>query len=262
MKKSRRFTQKLFLTYTCMYWAALLFLFLIVLGLFYLQQYGKTQENQRQLVSKTSEQVDSSLQSMDRIANGLLFNNTFLQFMKHPGGEPYSNDAEQQILNAFTALDAPLFSTHRIIAFNDSHFFNLSKSGENQNYMEQAAENWAWKEQLLAKEGQKLFIPPHQDPFDNLPHCVYSVARPVNDGSGSYAVVEVQNDYQELEKLCSLSPRSGQIVLYSPEGELIYPSDPDPEETDFFEALFSTVHSASGTAPPDTVAGLDRKSVV
>ena len=72
MKKPRNYPQKLFLAYSCIYMTALLIFFLIVLGLFYQQQYKKTQENQSQIVSKISEQIDVSLQNMDQIANGLL----------------------------------------------------------------------------------------------------------------------------------------------------------------------------------------------
>ena len=254
MKKPRNYPQKLFLAYSCIYMTALLIFFLIVLGLFYQQQYKKTQENQSQIVSKISEQIDVSLQNMDQIANGLLFNNTFLELMKNSTTQQRYNEASKQILNTFTALDAPLFSTHRIIAFNDFYYYNLSKSGENQSYMKLAIANWPWAESLWEHSGKKIFIPPHQDTFDDLPCYVYSVARPVSVGSVNYGTIEIQKDYTELEKLCSLNTQYGQIVVYSPDGQIIYPLSAGSENTGFFNQLFTSLKSVTETRSSNTVA--------
>lgn len=250
MRRSKKYPQKLFFTYGCIYLVALLLFFLITLYLFYRQQYIKTLDTQSQLVRKTSEQIDSSLQNMDRIANGLLFNKTFLQTFIESTGSPV---AESQILNDFTALDAPLFPSHRIIAFTDSLYFNLSKSGENETYIQQAIAQWPFRKQLLEQNGQKLFIPPHQDPFDNLTHLVYSVARPISDDKQNYGIIEIQNDYKELEEFCSLNVQSGQIVLFSSDGEIAYPAEVSAEREDFFHQLFSGIEPQLADTPADTV---------
>lgn len=244
MKKSRKYSQKLFLVYACIYLAVLLLIFGAALFIFYRQQYTKAMENQKQLVSEISDQLDSSLQNMDRIANGLLFNETFLSLMKDPDIASHYTDTNRQILNDFIALDAPLFPTYRIIAFNGNQYFNLSKSGENQSFIRTAIAAWPYMDELAELDGQKLIIPTHQDSFTPQTRPVYSVVRAVSDSGASYGVIEIQNEYSELEKICSLSEQIGEIAVFSPDGDIIYPlSGSDKKQEDFLSSLFQSLPS-------------------
>lgn len=246
MKKTQKYPRKLFITYSFVCLAALFLFFLVTLFLFYKQQYEKSVENQSQLAAKTSEQIDVSLQNMDRIVNGLLFNKSFIQLIKDPDAMLHYTDYSKQIFNAYTALDAPLFTTHRIIAFNNSLYYNLSKTGENQSYIKNAVKSWPWKRKLQEKEGQKLILPPHQDTFESPKCSVYSVARAIADGNGSYGVIEVQNDCAELEKLCSIDRDLGQIMIFSPDGQPVYPLNQSEEQQEFFKGVYGELSDSSG----------------
>lgn len=255
MKKTRKYSQKLFLVYACIYLAALLIIFGAALSVFYRQQYTKALDNQLQLVSEISEQLDVSLQNMDRIANGLLFNETFIDLMKDPDMAANYTNTNRQILNDFIALDAPLFPTYRIIAFNDTQYFNLSKSGENQSFIRTAIAAWPYREQLDSLDGRKLIIPTHQDSFSPEKRPVYSVVRSITDSENTYGVIEIQNEYSELEKLCDLSEQLGEIAVFSPDGDIIYPLEgKTSEQNDFYKDLFASISGSTALSSSSEVS--------
>lgn len=244
MKKARKYPQKLFLSYSAFFLTVLLLIFVVTLTITYREQYHKVLDSQLQLVSKTEDQVNESLQSMDRIVNGLLFNQSFMTIIKDKQVDLHYTDNSKQVLNTFVSLDAPLFPTHRIIAFNDSIYYNFSKTGENPEYIRQAMEIHRWKQQILSSDGEKVIIPMHQDSFDAAPYKVYSVARAITDGKQRYGVIEVQNSYDYLEQICSLDAHVGQVALFSSSGEQIYPNTKE----DFLSNLNRQVEQAGGQA--------------
>lgn len=241
MPRQKKYIQKLFTAYTLLYLAALALLFFLVSGLFYSQQYSHNKQTMSALVYKTSQQIDSSLQSMDRIATGLLFNNSFIEIMKDEDAILHYTDYSNQVLNAFTALDAPLFSTWRIIAFNNSQYYNLSKSAENQMHIKRAISEYDQWDDIIAENGQKTITPLHVDPFDSSGTLVYSVTRAITDGHAIYGAIEVQNTYEYLRSLCSATEKTGQLLLISPENELIYPLS--ETENCFSEELISRINA-------------------
>lgn len=221
--RRRKYAQKLFVTYSAALLVLLFVLLCVLWGIGFREQYKSSAETQRQLVSKTQEQIDASLQGMDRIVSGLLFNQTFLQIMADPNAPLYYTDYSNQVLDTFIMLDAPLFPSHRIIAFNRTNYYNLSKSGEESNYIREALADYAWYDQATALNGQRLILPVHQDPFETEEYPVYSVVRSVTDGTGVYGIIEVQNDYAQLAEFCEIDPAVGSIVLFSDTGSVMYP---------------------------------------
>ena len=237
MRKQKKFTQKLFLVYSVFFLTVLFIIFISALMIIYQEQYKRVLDTQLQLVTKTENQIDESLQSMDRIVNGLLFDKNFMEIIKDENAVQHYTDYSKQVLNSFVSLDAPLFPTHRIIAFNDSIYYNFSKTGENQEYIKQIIGDYPWKEEILSQNGEKTFLSTHQDPFESSPMQVYSVARAITDGKGTYGIVEVQNSYEYLSTLCSLDAQVGQVALFSDKGELVYPQKKD----EFLSKLFSSL---------------------
>lgn len=237
MARRKKYPQKLFTAYTLLYLCVLSLLFFIVSAVFYWQQYLHNKDTLLTLTTKTSAQIDSSLQSMDRIATGLLFNNTFIDIMKDRDAALHYTDYSNRVLNAFTALDAPLFSTWRIIAFNDDQYYNLSKSAENQTYIKQAISDYNQWDTILSADGQKSIFPPHTDPFDSAGTLVYSVTRAVTDGHNIYGAIEVQNTYDTLKALCVSTESAAETMIISTDGELIYPLSDSP--VPFSEELVS-----------------------
>ena len=241
MKRDQNFLKKLFTTYSAVLLAILTAVFIAALLLLYQEQYRRNTEVQMQLSANVQEQVDSTLKEMDRILNGLLFNKTFLQIMKESSSSLHYTDFSDQVMENFIMLDAPLFSTYRIIAFNDNAYYTLVKTGENPSFIKSACQSYPWKEALLKADGKKIILPPHPDSFDDDAQCVYSVARSVTDGKKSYGFVEVQNLYSQLEACCTLNKASGSVILFSPEGEVLFPNRPASEKGTFYPEIFDAV---------------------
>lgn len=247
MKRDQNYLKKLFTTYSAVLLVILTAVFIMALLLLYQEQYRRNTEIQLQLSSNVQEQIDSSLKEMDRIINGLLFNKSFLQIMKDSHSSSYYTDFSDQVMENFIMLDAPLFSTYRIIAFNDNAYYTLVKTGENPAYIKNACQSYPWKEDLLQADGRKVILPPHPDSFDDEAQLVYSVARSVTDGKQSFGFVEVQNLYSQLEACCTLTEASGFVVLFSPEGEILFPAAPDSEKEALYQELTRAVLEKEGS---------------
>lgn len=238
-EKKRRYPQQLFLTYSVALIAILLCIFGVVLFMSYREQYTAGVESRVQLAEKTGAQLDASLQGMDRIINGLLFNKAFIGIMKDDDAMAHYTGYSRQALNLFVAMDAPLFPTRRIIAFRDNIYYNLGKQAENQEYIQAAIKTYPWNSQ----SGEKLILPPHPDPFDPARQTVYSVIRGVVDGNNQYGMIEVQNDYNELAKACELEAHIGRIAVFTSGGDQIYPLPDEGQPVP--DWLFDSVNNAN-----------------
>lgn len=258
MKRDQNFLKKLFTTYSAVLLAVLTAVFLAALLLLYQEQYRRSTEIQLQLSSNVQEQVDSTLKEMDRIINGLLFNKSFLQIMKDSSSSLHYTDFSDQVMENFIMLDAPLFSTYRIIAFSDNAYYTLVKTGENPSYIKSACERYPWKEALLKADGKKIILPPHPDSFDDEARLVYSVARSVTDGKKNYGFVEVQNLYSQLEACCTLNKSSGYVVLFSPEGEILFPNSPDSDTQTLYGEIYDSIRQRD---PSDSSFRMNRMQI-
>lgn len=241
--KNQNYLKKQFYNYSFVLLLSLTGIFLFVLGLVYREQYSKHIDIQAQLSANVQDQIDSSLMEMDKIINGLLFNKTFVRDMKQTNSSTEYIDYNNEIIENFISLDAPLFSTYRIIAFNDKAYYTLAKAGESSEYIKNAIADYPWKQALLEADGKKLILPPHEDSFDGSREQVYSIARSITDGKSSYGFIEVQNHYSNLEKACALNEASGYVALYSPDGELLYPAFADPQEKELYHSIFEGIRA-------------------
>ncbi|MFQ9509788.1 MAG: sensor histidine kinase [Lachnospiraceae bacterium] len=160
---------------------------------------------------------------MDRIINGLLFNQSFIQIMKTTNIESSYTKYSNEVLNTFVSLDAPLFLSHRIIAFTSNTYFTFTKTGEDQTHIMKVVKEYPWRDQITKANGDKLILPVHIDPFGVNEVPVYSVARPIIDGRNIYGIIEVQNDYDQIKTFCTVNSNLGEIVLLSESGNTIYP---------------------------------------
>ena len=225
LKKKHKYFNQLFFTYSAAFLLFLTLIFGIALGLIYREQYSRNIEIREQLVSQIQSQLDSSLEKMDRIINGLLFNHSFMEIMADSGNISSSPLYYNEMLNYFLTLDAPDLSTYRIIAFNDDTYYTLTKSDENPSYIENAISSYAWESEILAAAGEKVILPVHADSFSGYRAPVYSVTRAISDGRKTYGIIEVQNEYSIIEQICSLDNVSGEVLLFDADGGLIYPLD-------------------------------------
>lgn len=243
MKKKHKYFNQLFFTYSAAFLLFLTLLFIAVLGLLYREQYARNVEVHCQLVSQIQSQLDSSLEGMDRIINGLLFNKSFMEVMSDSPNASSTPVYDSQIQNYFLTMDAPDLSTYRIIAFNDDVYYTLTKSEENPAYIQKAIPNYPWAQLIRDSDGEKVILPAHPDSFSEYGAPVYSVARKITDGKNDYGIIEVQNEYKEISSICTLDNVSGEVMLFAPDGTQIYPAASDMEKhpAEFYQNVYATV---------------------
>lgn len=248
MGKNQNYLKKQYYNYSFVLLLSLTIIFIFAILILYREQYHKNIEVQAQLSASVENQIDSSLMEMDKLINGLLFNKSFIKVMKETNSSAEYIDYNNQVMEYFISLDAPLFSTYRIIAFNDKAYYTLAKTGESSDYIKSACVDYPWEEDLLAANGKKIILPPHPDSFDGTSEHVYSVARSVTDGKSTFGIVEVQNLYSNLEEICTLSRASGSVVLYSPEGDILYPSDLSEQQANKYQHIYQGIREQGNTS--------------
>lgn len=248
MGKNQNYLKKQYYNYSFVLLLSLTMIFIFALIVLYREQYQKNIEVQAQLSANVQDQIDSSLMQMDKLINGLLFNKSFIKVMKETNSSAEYVDYNNQVMENFISLDAPLFNTYRIIAFNDQAYYTLAKTGESSDYIKNACMDYPWEEELLAADGKKLILPPHPDSFDRTREQVYSVARSVTDGKFHFGFIEVQNLYSNLEKACTLNRASGSVVLYSPQGDVLYPANCNERQASLYQHIFEGIHSRNSAS--------------
>lgn len=244
MKQGRKFSQQLFRAYSVLITILLLMLFIGIFLVVYNDQIRQEINAQQEFVQKTQQQVDMSLQNMDRIVNGLLYNKDFMQIMKTENMALSYTKYSNEILDTFVSLDAPLFLSNRIIAFTPDTYFTFTKNVEDQTHILNAIKSYEPYNALIEANGDKVILPVHNDPFGITEMPVYSVARTVNDGLNVYGIIEVQNNYEQLEAFCSVEFQPGNCVLLSNQGDVVYPWKQAEDET-FFSELYAVIADKS-----------------
>lgn len=248
MAKKRSYPQKLFLSYS-----SALLLFMTVLFLFislYIsgQEYLKSRETQMQLVSKTMEQIDFSLQTMDRILQGLLADDEFMEIMTSPHTEQEYSDFLVRFKAKAHTLDAPLFTTYRILAFNQDVVYSHSGSSSAEPPNQDKLLHYPWANIINLANGDSVFLPPHSDILTEQKPSIYSVARAIVKDGKVHGIVEVQHEFSELQYYCDIRSSFGKIAVFAPNGNIAFPLD-RRENRNFLHNIFSIVERSgqSGT---------------
>lgn len=242
MKKQKNYFQKLFTSYSTLLIGVLLLLFLAVMIFVYRQQYEVSIDTQITLAEKTKSQLDLSLKNMDQMISGLMFNDNFSKILADDQAEEFYSLYRKEITDLFSVLDAPLFPTHRIIAFNRNVYYTSAKPSESRDHILDAIQSFPWWDCVVAANGTKVFLPIYQDVFDPQPQQVYSVARAVFDHGKCLGLVVVQNTYEQLEKMCSLVSSSNCVAVFSETGQRIYPLDAG-DDTALLDLLYEKIQS-------------------
>ena len=113
---------------------------------------------QQEFVSKTQQQIDTSLQNIGRVISGLLYNKSFMRIMRNDDISASYIQYSNEILDTMVALDAPHFSSHRIIAFTPDTYFTFTKTGEDQAHILNAIASYDYYDQVVKAEGCSLLI--------------------------------------------------------------------------------------------------------
>lgn len=244
MKKN--FQAKLFTVYFTVIFLILVFMAILVLMISFRYYYESAVDSQTQFVEKTSQQIDSQIQQMDKLACGLLFNRSFMDIIKNETlQEERYNECNKEILTMITSLDAPLLSTYRVMIFTPKHYYTFVKSREDKTYISEALNHYVYQSLLDEAGGARILVPTHYDSFSRDAVPVFSVMRNITDYTGKkYGGIEIQNLYDDLDHICSADPDTGEAVVYDQNGDLVYPFPlEDNKDRSFYKKLYRTLES-------------------
>lgn len=240
MQKTKSFSKRLFFAYSIF---LIIILSLIFFSCYYLllnSQQRRNAEIQIEMTQNIQNKLDRSLQNMDEIINGLMFNQHFMDIIQNNASGVFTETDSADILNYLAALDAPNFQTHRIIVFSHDFYYNWSKTEEEPFYVQVMAKGYLWGRDIIRKKGHKVILGTHSDLFVPKLDWVYSVARSIMDGEQCYGIIEVQNSYSQLEEICTSSQYSAETLVIDENGSLIYPREKDDQVMQILnEANFS-----------------------
>ena len=231
------FSRKLFLTYATAFLAVLLVMLLVMTAYLDKIQRDDSLDAQSQIVSKTQEQIDYSLQSMDRILQGLLSNEAFVSTV-------CGSDAEEMDNESFTALvhtlDAPLFSTYRVLAYTGDTLFTYPHSPDSADFLPQKLPYYPWRSDIILGAGGNVTLSPHTDILSQDNRRIYSIARSIQVNGESIGFIEAQNDYSVLKSYCDIQSPFGSIAVFAPNGNIVFPKD-DPSRVNLLHNIFSVL---------------------
>ncbi len=247
--QKKSYPRKLFFAYSSVLLSILFVVFFVAISYIYKEQYTKSTETQSQIVTKTQEQIDFSLQSMDRIIHGLLADRDFMGIMTAlPAPDKETQAAYNHRFQASVkALDAPLFATYRVLAFNENGWFSRAAIEEDAARIEDKLRHYPWRSNIHLAGGDSVTLSPHGDIFSETNHRVYSVARAVMQGNRVCGIVEVQNDFSILESYCDIHSPLGGIAVYAPNGNIVFPLD-DRVSKNFLHNIFKVVERQTALA--------------
>ena len=236
---------KLFYTYSTLIFIILLILAVLIFTLFYRYNYEKAIDSQNQIAEKSSQQLDTLLSSMDKLANGLLFNQDFMNMIRDDtAARTQYNENNKKILSMIVSLDAPLIETYRVMVSTPQAYYTFVKSGEDQTYIAQALKDYPYQDLLDQVKGRKIILPTHPDTFSPKDIPVISVLRNITDYTGrKYGMVEVQNEYEKVEDICTIESSIGEMAVFSENGQLIYPWGTEDADTGFLNSLFPSLNA-------------------
>ena len=235
--RKRSFSRKLFLSYAATFLCILIVMLLIMTSYLYTVQRADSQNTQSQIVSKTQEQIDYSLQSMDRIIQGILATQSFLDAIT--GDDSQAMDNDDFITMAHT-LDAPLFSTYRILACSEDALFVYPHAPDDGGFLAEKLKYYPWRSDIVLGSGNNVTLSPHTDILSSNGTRIYSIARSIQQDGESIGFVEVQSEYSNLETYCDIDSSVGSIAVFAPNGNIVFPKD-GRVSANFLHNIFSVI---------------------
>ncbi|MBD2847526.1 histidine kinase [Paenibacillus sp. IB182496] len=211
---------------------------------FYLFQRAKHEswmlDAHRREMNSMSQNIDSMLYSVDRLAMQLKYNdeieNTFYYLRFEPEPELYFERHRDQAerlkreINNIIGVDTMTFNRVSVISKTGA-FIGVGAYYENQQVRERIR-TLPWFEHLRDPNVYSDIWPVHEDPWGDHGQRVISVIREI--GTDPYAIVEIQIPYSYIErKITTIWPTDGafQWVIVDKTGSLVYaPGGALPEE--------------------------------
>jgi len=227
-----RFQMKLLLTYSLF----IVFLVIIIGGIFYKYSTGIFQDNAYSNISiisdKMSQQLDNVVHPLDFKTTELLSDQNALSSLAilatidrdNLNNLIYINDAKQTIYSKLMTYSIDK-NFYRVSFFNNRGDFLSSNYRANNlsGDLTKVIEKLAWKKTADEAEGKLILIPPHIDPWAVNGTKVFSVARSVQWPSSGMGYVEIQEAYSVLENILSVPQNiNTKVVAVLDNGEIFY----------------------------------------
>ena len=233
------FQKKLFFAYSLIVFILLTISISAFYSYTYLSFKTKANENLTQLMSKTADQMDNIILNMDRITLQLIYNEDFRNTMSQANAEPIefnyfdtNLDESRKLLRLVTSINTmnPIVSRISVIGINgDWVTFGRSSRFLSKNQVK----DLDFIEPVISQDGKQLSFPVHMDMFSSNENImVFSVCRSIKYDRSFFGVIEVQQNADLLDSVCSVSEEI-KVNIFDKDGRLVYPyKDLDPGEVE------------------------------
>lgn len=188
------------------------------------------------LANSISNQLDSELYSLDRIALGMLGNKEFTdgltQLNNRSGDAPSllaleKYEFQKLVDKLIFTLNTPILTSPMISVIQPDHdyYFGWSIAGPDQPAVKSALHDIPWLSKVQEAQGAKVIIPPGQNRWTSRQDTVISLTRAIMSTKGRFlGVLEVQQSYNIIEDICASSATQRLTVVMDADDNLIYPA--------------------------------------
>lgn len=233
-----RFRNLILFTYSLL----IVILVLIIGSFFYRYSSDIFEKNELSNLSvisdKISQQLDNLVYSMDFISVNLISNEKFISSLSFLSNADRNNKSNQIYIYNSKGDIKNLLTTYliyknfyRVSVFSKSGDYFTSNFNTNYNNSNHKIEYLPWKDKVDKRMGKILLISPYKDPWGKSENKkVFGLTRSIRGLGGVIGYIEVQNLYQELEKIFSLpDDKNVKVISITESGDIFYKSD-DMEE--------------------------------
>ncbi len=232
-----RFRTRLLLTYSL-----LIILLVVALGIGFYTYSARLSErdayaNLSVLANKMSQQLDNLIRPMDFITTYLLSNAGFMSSMASLSNLD-RNDSRNliyinegwQIINGTLLSYSISKNFYSVNVFNRNGDFLSSNFSTHRDIRDvvRLVGSLPWIPEADSAGGRALILPPYADPWSTVPRVqVYGLVRSVQGPTGGMGYLEVQNPFEDLEKLFSVpEQRSLAVLAVTGSGQVFYSNTP------------------------------------
>lgn len=199
---------------------------------------SNSKETMKQVIGKTSSQLDSIVKSMDALSMQVLSSKDIqdkmfeIQDWQEPFNYFYSNpESTSKIRFILSSINSPLVTAGRVGIFNlNGCFISTGKFGEAPYALKNNLIEYTFLSKLDSMDDKKILLAPHKDKWldvEPIP-LVISLIRQITafyiDSSQKVGYIEIDQNYTMIEDILNKSiPDKFNVIVYDSDGNLIYP---------------------------------------
>jgi two-component system sensor histidine kinase YesM len=268
-----RFQSKLIIAYL----AFIIFLIIILGGIFYRHSTMVFQENAYSnitvIADKISQQLENIIQPMDFKTAELLSDESIISSLTSLGNVDrnqtenliYINEARRNIYSKLITYSIDK-NFYRVSFFNNNGDFltsNFRMQDVNENIIN-VINNLSWKRNADSALGKITMIPPYKDPWAADGIKVFGVARSIQWPRSGMGYIEIQKSYVDLQKIFEVPDQnSTKVIAITDAGEFFYSDDiEDRQLLEYYSSLAASLNKAASvkknniTGKDEIVAGV------